>query len=66
MPALPFSCDLCARRAVPALRVTAIAALLVLTGCAGLPGAAPGTGPAGAAAKRHDIIIVNLCPANRN
>ena len=51
MPALPFSCDLCARRAVPALRVTAIAALLVLTGCAGLPGAAPGTGPAGAAAK---------------
>ncbi|MDO9284356.1 MAG: protease modulator HflK, partial [Aquabacterium sp.] len=51
MTALPLSCVLGANRVVPASRATAIAALLVLTGCAGLPGAAPGTVSASAATK---------------
>jgi hypothetical protein len=51
MPALHYPSVLGAGRALPTLRATAIAALLVLAGCAGLPGAAPGTLSASAATK---------------
>ncbi len=49
MPALPRRPDAQARCPKPALRASALAALLTLAGCASLPGAAPG--PAAAAAE---------------